>query len=192
MTTLFTPYEKQNEVNSLIPTLFIEAFDNYLRKKVKEIYVSFGLQEALENEWIPAELWFNTLKEIQSYFGESVVFETTKNMNLIDLDETKPDLENALASLVSFYEKNHRNGENGELIVKEFDIEKRRASIQCRTPYPDKFWNGIFLTIAKKNKPKDAISTTVSINQILPIRNDGGEHTTFIVKWQKTISQMFS
>ncbi len=191
MMPIFTPYEKQNEVSSLLPTLFINASDDLLRSKVEEIYISFGLQEALKKEWLSAELWFNTLKEIQHYSGEDFIYETAKKINLINSKETESGLENALHSLVSAYEKNHRNGECGEIKITKFDIENQRAYVQCQTPYPDKFWQGIILNTAKKNKPKNAVSIFVSINQILPIRNDGGEHTTFIIKWKASASQIF-
>ena len=191
MIPLFTPYEKQNEVSSMLPAQFLNTSDNYLRPKVNEIFISFGLQEAFKKEWLPAELWFNTLKEIQYYFGEDFVYETAKNMNLINLPEAQTGLENALNSLASAYKENHRKGETGEIRVTEFDIENRRASVQCKTPYPDKFWQGIIMAIAKENKPKNAISIFVNVNQILPIRNDGGEHTTFVIKWKTSVSQMF-
>jgi hypothetical protein len=92
-------------------------------------------------------------------------------------------IEEALNSIDVAYHLNHRGGEIGYYKVLSFDSVKRKATIECKNPYPCHFDRGMILSIVRRFKSKDSSTYDVVLDFTKPNRMEGSDSSVYIINW---------
>ncbi len=193
MSQLFKSYVPEVEINGQIIENFQNGLPAYLKPKIKEILTAHNLSDARSEVWFLEQDWLDALKEIKEKYGDNMLYDFAYQMQeQIQYPEHINHLELALMYLNMYHHEHHRGGEVGNYTLTVFDAEANKASIECKTVYPDNYNRAIITALVKRFKPKGALTIFVRENQLLPMRSNGDEQTTFNIIWKNSAADLFS
>ncbi|MCF6242497.1 MAG: hypothetical protein L3J74_14255 [Bacteroidales bacterium] len=193
MSQLFKSYEPEVEVNGQIIENFQNGLPAHLKPKIKEILSTHNLSDANSEVWFLEQDWLNALKKIKEKYGDNMFYDFAYQMQeQVKYQEHINRLELALMFLNMYQHEHHRGGEVGKYTLTAFDEGANKASIECKTVYPDDYNRAIITALSKYFKPEGALVIFVRENQLLPMRSNGDEQTTFNITWKKSATDLFS
>lgn len=126
------------------------------KENVLSILSRHGINDPKEGSWHPQQSWLNAFKEfdlkpaILRSIGKAIIVSAK-------FPPEVKDGKTAFETLDKAYHMNHRGGEIGYYKLKSYDVSKRIIVIECNTPYPEKFDEGILIGLWEKYKPTGAI-----------------------------------
>lgn len=165
-------------------------------QRKQEIIDKYKL-ETQEGAWNDLQSLLNAMKEIADSVGEMNLFLIGKEV--VDGAAFPPmdGLESALRSIDVAYHMNHRKNKRemfdpntgsmtegiGHYVVTKFDADGKKAEMECHTPYPSKFEEGLILQIVRKFKPAGSLIPKVELDDTKETRRNGGDKCTFKISW---------
>ncbi len=173
-------------IMSIISGLFSLKFIGY------KYLVEEGIVDLVPDSkhWYPQQKWLNAMKKIANNISLITLYQIGRKIpeNAI-FPNNITDIKNALYSIDIAYHMNHKDGdvllynsETGELLpgignYKVVSIENNCAIMECDTPYPCEFEEGIIFAIVNK------YYEIVKIEHIGECRNDGAEKCVYEIKF---------
>lgn len=165
-------------------------------QRKQEIIDKYKL-ETQEGAWNDLQSLLDAMKEIADSVGEMNLFLIGKEV--VDGAAFPPmdGLESALRSIDVAYHMNHRKNKKemfdpntgsmtegiGHYVVTKFDADGKKAEMECHTPYPSKFEEGLILQIVRKFKPSGSLIPKVELDDTKETRRNGGDKCTFKISW---------
>lgn len=139
-----------------------------------------GIVDPSPDEWYPQQAWLNAFETIAGTLEPHVLDRLGEQLPSVaewptDIG-TVPD---ALRSIDSAYQRNHRGGEIGFYRSKQ--IDKQTGEVTCHNPYPCPFDRGLIRGIAKQYAPVDAFVFIEETGSAC--RRDGDDQCTYTVHW---------
>ena len=178
----FVAFDSNVEVNIQTILSVVNAFS--AGKEVRLAILNRHGIDPGKSEWYRQQLWLNAFKEIAESLGERTLFMIGKAIPENAVFPPQIDnLQKALAAIDMAYHMNHRGGEIGHYLLKEYDEKRRDAIMVCNNPYPSEFDRGIISTMLRRFKPKDSFQYDVVTDLSEESRITGGESCTYIIKW---------
>ncbi len=143
--------------------------------------------------WYPLERWLNALKRIGSEFGDYLLYQSgmTTPKNAV-FPPTVTDIHSALKCIDIAYHMNH--AVRGEAMFSPSTGEMREGIghyayshtpgknlviLECSTPYPCDFDQGIIIAMAQRFQPAARLTHDAS----KPCRKSGGLSCSYHVTW---------
>lgn len=149
----------------------------------------------INNKWNNQQKWLDALKEMSNNLSDEDMISIGKLTIKKAIIPPFSDVKNILLSLDTGYHLSYRLGGKkmfnmftgkmkegiGHYKLIDCDNNKRKAIMECNTPQPSKFDEGLIILLMnkfdKKLKPKIELDLTKET------RNDGGDSCTFIITW---------
>ncbi|MFC2136979.1 hypothetical protein ACFLTE_02280 [Bacteroidota bacterium] len=177
---LFKAYDENVEINGQTVLAIVNAFPDHFKKEARNILAENGIVDPVPGQWYSQQKWLDTFKFIAEKFGDNTLFSIGKQIpkNAIFPEESMTSFKEALESINIAYHMNHRNGEIGYYKLLEFDEINSIITFECKNPYPSEFDKGILTRISRDY----SYGNVVSIDRTKPIREKGGESTTYIIR----------
>lgn len=149
-----------------------------------QLFRKNGIVDIEPGKWYSQQNWLNVFKDIKEKLGDKTLLVIGKaipeNANFpLEIN----NLEKALKSINIAYHMNHRGGEIGYYKLLTYSDTKRIAIMECKNPYPSHFDRGIITTMARKFKPKNALTINVDMDTNLQTRLQGADSCTYIIDW---------
>ena len=164
----------------------------------KALLKKHGIAEDIKlDAWYDLQSILNAYKELAENIGEMNLFLVGKAV--MEQAEFPPmdGLESALRSIDVAYHMNHRkNGKVmfdpangmmtegiGHYTVTKFDGDRKEAEMECHTPYPSKFEEGLITQVVRRFKPAGSLRSRVVLDETKTTRRNGGDRCTFKIQW---------
>lgn len=180
----FVAFDNKVEVNGETVLSVVNAFPEYMRNYAINILGENGISNPQPGEWYKQQNWLNAFKMIAERFGTSTLFEIGKAIPAnAKFPPAIDSLEKALNSIDVAYHLNHRYGEIGYYKLTDFKVKQRRATMECKNPYPCEFDRGIITAMVRKFRPKGAAFGEVVLDHSKPSRRKGAESSTYQIEW---------
>ena len=193
----YVQFEKNIEANGSAAMIFILS-GAIGKESRKALLKKHGITEDIKPDaWYDLQSILNAYKELAENIGEMNLFLVGKAV--MEQAEFPPmdGLESALKSIDVAYHMNHRkNGQvmfdpnNGSMIegighytLTKYDAEKKEAEMECHTPYPSKFEEGLITQIVRRFKPAGSLRGRVTLDDSKETRKRGGDRCTFKIQW---------
>lgn len=158
----------------------IMAVSAGLGRRAIPILERYKLNDLQREHWYPQQAWLNAFRDIsQNGFADLVMI----GMKIPDEAVWPPvvkTVHDALASINSAYQMNHRGGEIGGYFYKQ--VSEQQGLMFCENPYPSDFDYGIIYRTAKKfAPPKSHISVYLDKEKLS--RKQGADACTYHILW---------
>lgn len=133
------------------------------------------------DHWYNQQAWLNVIKIISERLGNDELYAI--GLRVYDnalFPSSINDVSSALAIIDTAYHMNHRNGE-----IDHYSYQRNSenaGTMICTNPYPDSLDQGIITSMAQKFNPNNTL-VEVEIDRTKPIRDQGGDSTTFLICW---------
>ncbi len=180
----FKPFVPNVEVLGQAVLGIVYGVSDVYQEKMLNILAKYGIMDPQADTWYPQEAWLKAFEEISNTIGIYTLFAIGKAMP--EKAKFPPDiqtLEDALKSIDTAYQLNHRGGDSGYYRLISYDAQHRKAVMECRNPYPCHFDRGIILSLVRKFKPRDSYKQDVILDLNKECRLDGGDSSTYIISW---------
>ena len=169
------------EVNGETIYSFIDGMGVFKSSAIHTLQ-KHGISDPKPGQWYNQQDWLNAFKEIAEKVGKKTLF----NIGLKIPENAKfppeiDDIHKALSSIDVAYHMNHQGGKIGN-----YKYEKTGDSsgiLICDNPYPDEFDKGIINAMCRKFI-SNILSIIIKIDESKPIREKGGDSTTFNLSWK--------
>ena len=135
-----------------------------------------------EDSWIKLQMLLDIYKEILNRVGERTLFMIGTISGFENWLETL-NLKEGLLNLNTVCKQLHRSSFAHWWFVNTYDSTKRYASISSKSPYPSELERGMLMAILRKLRPMDSSKYTVEIDTTSEDKKNGGNSTTYILKW---------
>lgn len=121
-----------------------------------EVLKRYGIVDPQPGVWYSQQAWLDAFKQIDSSLGpvnmKLIGKAIPKNAKFPPMDSLK----DAFDLLNKAYHLNHKGGEIGWYKLVSYDEKAKQLVLECNTPYPEAFDEGIALSLFTKFKPAGA------------------------------------
>ncbi len=157
------------------------AFVNNMGNKVIPILKEFNIYPLEKDTWYNQQDVLNAYKKIQEHDFMNMV---AIGMQVPDNAIWPPDIEtvhDALASINTAYQMNHRGGEIGGYYYEQ--TGETAGTMICKNPYPSDLDYGIIYRIVQKFRGPDSDELLVMLDDSKPTRKNGADSCTYLIRW---------
>jgi hypothetical protein len=176
--TTFEPFETGVEVQGQAVLSVVAGVPSAFESKAYDLLAAEGIEDPRPDAWYSQSSYLNAYRRIVDEIGENTLQRIAQSTP--ENAEWPSSVDGPVAALESIddaYQQNHRGGDVGSYDV--VDVDGRRATVRCRTPYPCAFDEE--LVEATVELFSDDYPTTTEIGATC--RSDGGEECTYRVEW---------
>lgn len=149
----------------------------------------------INEKWSNQQKWLDALKEMSKDLSDDDMISIGKSTIKKAIIPPFSDIKNILLSLDTGYHLSYRldgkkmfnmfNGKIKEGIghykLIDCDINNKIAIMECNTPQPSKFDEGLIISLIKKFDKN--LEPEIELDLTKETRNNGGESCTFIITW---------
>ncbi|AHB41572.1 hypothetical protein P148_SR1C00001G0782 [candidate division SR1 bacterium RAAC1_SR1_1] len=160
MMTKFKASSKDVQVNGETILAFVNAVASSKNSKL-EVLKKKGISDPAPGKWYSQQAWLDAFEAINQSLGPV-------NMKMIGKAIPKnakfppiKNLKEAYELLDQAYHSNHRGGEIGYYKLISYDANAKMLQMECNTPYPESFDEGIILGLFDMFKPTGAFMARV-------------------------------
>ena len=156
------------------------------QEEIRPLLEKHGLTDIEPNGWYPLQKWLDVLGDLTEERSGQAMFDfVAVGMKIADMAEFPPEfdtmpLEQVLSGFSASYQRDHRGGDAGEIIVEP--VKEGHVKVVVRTPYPDDTWYGFVWGLFRRYS-SPGTGFRVKYDEGLPRRDEGGEVTVIHVEW---------
>jgi hypothetical protein len=186
--------------NIEVAGVYVFSFINSMRRDIEyrqDVLARHGIVAHKDHIWYPLQAFLDAMKEIGETTGEMNLFimglSAIKNTPILantNLKDVLAMTNNRIHSLHRLDGKPMYNAATGEkleglgnLVLTEFDDINGTATITSDSPYPSKTEEGVFTGRLQQYKPTNSEFHQVKEDITQPRKSQGGDSTTFILRW---------
>lgn len=176
----YTAASPNVEVNGETVYAIVDAMDAF-KSRALAILTENNISNPKAGQWYKQQDWLNAFKNISEKLGKATLFAIGQKIpENAQFPPEINDVHKALSAIDVAYHMNHRNGFIGN--YKYSQTGERTGRMVCDNPYPDEFDRGIIIAMVRKFSKQNSM-VTVTVDPNAPVREKGGDSTTYDIKW---------
>lgn len=177
----FVAFQEGVEVNGETVLSVIDAMKGF-EVLAKDILKKAGIDNPQPGQWYKQQSWLDAFKVISAKLGGVTLFNIGKAIpENAQFPPGIDTMEKGLALIDMAYHMNHRNGDIGYYKLLSFDADQKKATFECKNPYPSHFDRGIITTFVRKFS--NSTKVNVVLDETKPTRLKGADSCSYIISW---------
>lgn len=158
----------------------LARFSEGYRELALETLAENGVRDPQPDEWYPQQAWLSTFEALADEMEPHILDRLGEQIpDVVEWPSAISGVEEALQSIDSAYQMNHRGGEIGHYRYQS--VDDQRGDVICENPYPCPFDRGLIRAVARRNAPVEAFVFVEERDETC--RRDGDDRCTYTVSW---------